>query len=369
MLTRGITALGGRFLGTADDRRFARHVLTIACGTLAAQLVTVAAAPVLARLYPPEAFGIFGALIGLGTVLGAVAGLKYELAIILEKSEAEALDALRLVIAVVAAFTLALTCVTIVGGSALARLLQIQGAGPLLLAGPVFAFLFGCSQALSFWATRHECWAVQAQGEVVRNGITTGCQLAFGLLAAGPIGLVGGRVFGELGILMRLWRSARLHVSDGAGKRLAIHADCARLWSLATKRRELALYQTPRALLHTVVAHFPALLLIVLASPAIAGLYWFAARLLRMLVTLLANAVRRVFLKGAVAIHHAGHCTRPFLIRVTLLLGLAGILPTLVLGVEGPALFAFAGLAVGATGPSRDMIVRASTPAGATGRV
>jgi O-antigen/teichoic acid export membrane protein len=329
--------------GTADDRRFARHVLTIACGTLAAQLVTVAAAPVLARLYPPEAFGVFGALIGLGTVLGAVAGLKYELAIILEKSEAEALDALRLVIAVVAAFTLVLTCGTIVGGSALARLLQIQGVGPLLLAGPVFALLFGCSQALSFWATRHERWAVQAQGEVARNGITTGYQLAFGLLAAGPIGLVGGRVFGELGILMRLWRGARLHVSDGgAGKRLAVDADCARLWSLATKHRDLALYQTPRALLHTVLAHFPALLLIVLASPAIAGLYWFAARLLRMLVTLLANAVRRVFFKGAVAIHHAGHCTRPFLIRVTLLLGLAGILPTLVLGVEGPALFAFA---------------------------
>jgi MFS family permease len=30
---------------------------------------------------------------------------------------------------------------------------------------------------------------------------------------------------------------------------------------------------------------------------------------------------------------------------------------------------AVAGLCVGATGPSRDMIVRASTPAGATGRV
>ena len=38
-------------------------------------------------------------------------------------------------------------------------------------------------------------------------------------------------------------------------------------------------------------------------------------------------------------------------------------------GASLPALFAFAGLAVGATGPSRDMIVRASTPAGATGRV
>jgi O-antigen/teichoic acid export membrane protein len=343
MPTRAIAALQGWLPGTADDRRFARHVLTIACGTLAAQLVTVAAAPVLARLYPPEAFGAFGALIGLGTVLGVVAGLKYELAIILEKSEADALDALRLVIAVVAAFTLVLSCGTILGGSALARLLEIEGGGPILLAGPVFALLFGCSQALSFWATRHERWAVQGQGEVARNVTTAGCQLAFGLLAAGPIGLVGGRVFGELGILMRLWRGAGLHRAhvDG-GNRLVVDADCARLRSLAIKHRELALYQTPRALLHSVLAHLPALLLVVLASPAIAGLYWFAARLLRMLFVLVANAVRRVFFKGAVAIHQAGSCTRPFLIRITLLLGLAGILPMLVLGVEGPALFAFA---------------------------
>ena len=38
-------------------------------------------------------------------------------------------------------------------------------------------------------------------------------------------------------------------------------------------------------------------------------------------------------------------------------------------GAALPVVLAFAGLCVGATGPSRDMIVRASTPAGATGRV
>jgi O-antigen/teichoic acid export membrane protein len=102
MPTKANAALQGWLPGAADDRRFARHVLTIACGTLAAQLVTLTAAPVLARLYAPEAFGVFGALIGLGAVLGAVAGLKYELAIVLERSEADALDALRLVLAIAA---------------------------------------------------------------------------------------------------------------------------------------------------------------------------------------------------------------------------------------------------------------------------
>jgi predicted MFS family arabinose efflux permease len=41
----------------------------------------------------------------------------------------------------------------------------------------------------------------------------------------------------------------------------------------------------------------------------------------------------------------------------------------LIPGSALPVFLALAGFSVGATGPSRDMIVRASTPAGATGRV
>ena len=56
--------------------------------------------------------------------------------------------------------------------------------------------------------------------------------------------------------------------------------------------------------------------------------------------------------------------------------GLAGSAATIFLIASGalqaaalPVAFAFAGFSVGATAPSRDLIVRASTPAGATGRV
>jgi predicted MFS family arabinose efflux permease len=50
---------------------------------------------------------------------------------------------------------------------------------------------------------------------------------------------------------------------------------------------------------------------------------------------------------------------------LTILLVAMGQVP----GAALPATLALAGFAVGATGPSRDLIVRASTPAGATGRV
>ena len=336
------TAVFQRWLSRpASEGRFVQHVLTLASGTLAAQFVTVAAAPLLARSYSPEAFGIFGALIGLGAVLGGVSGLKYELAIVLEREEASASDALRLTLSIAAAFAVVFLLAAALVGS-LSNSLPDHNL--LLLLLPVFVLFSGWSMALGFWATRHEYWAVQAQGVLARNLGTAGCQLGLSLLTTGPLGLVAGRVVGELLMLVRLWHDVRSRGAAG-DSRAPLHlteASGSRLRTLAAKHRELPLYQAPRAFLRSATVHLPALLLVAFASPVVAGLYWFASRLLRMLVEMLGNAVRRVFFKGAVAIHQEGNGTRPFLIRVTVLLGIAGLAPMLGLAAEGPALFAFA---------------------------
>jgi len=69
----------------------------------------------------------------------------------------------------------------------------------------------------------------------------------------------------------------------------------------------------------------------------------------------------------------AGRTERHDLVAASgLALGAAAMLLIASGGVPGaalPAILGCAGLAIGATGPSRDMIVRASTPSGATGRV
>ena len=342
------TAVFQRWLSRpVSEGRFVRHVLTLASGTLAAQLVTVAAAPLLARAYSPEAFGIFGALIGLGAVLGGVAGLKYELAIVLERGEASASDALRLTLSIAAAFA-GVVLMAAVLASSLFNPLKLSDHNLLLLLLPVFALLSGWSTALGFWATRHEYWAVQAQSVLARNLGTAGCQLGLSLFATGPLGLTTGRVVGELFAFVRLWHGIR---PARGGSQTWMHfgrtsngdrTNGSRLQALAAKHRELPLYQAPRAFLRSATVHLPVLLLTGCASPIVAGLYWFAARLLRMPVETAGNAVRRVFFKGAVALHQEGNSTRSFLISVTALLGVAGLAPMLVLAAKGPELFAFA---------------------------
>jgi MFS family permease len=76
-----------------------------------------------------------------------------------------------------------------------------------------------------------------------------------------------------------------------------------------------------------------------------------------------------IFMGGFIATRASRH---DLVAATGLALGAAAILVVAAGGVPGaalPAAFALAGFVLGATGPSRDLIVRAATPAGATGRV
>src|SRR5690349_5416687 len=57
--------------------RFLRNVAAVISGTVAAQAVTVACAPLIARQYGPAAFGVLGSFTALLGVVGPVAALSY----------------------------------------------------------------------------------------------------------------------------------------------------------------------------------------------------------------------------------------------------------------------------------------------------
>jgi hypothetical protein len=65
-------------------------VRNIAAGAAAAQAVTFAVAPLIARLFGPEAFGLQGVFNSVVVLLAAVAALGYPMVIVLPKRDADA---------------------------------------------------------------------------------------------------------------------------------------------------------------------------------------------------------------------------------------------------------------------------------------
>lgn len=73
---------------------FGADVLKIAGGTVFAQLLTVIATPVLARICGPDAFGMLALFTSITTTIAAVSCLRYEMSIMLPRSDKDAANLL-----------------------------------------------------------------------------------------------------------------------------------------------------------------------------------------------------------------------------------------------------------------------------------
>ena len=65
--------------------KFVRNVAIVATGTAGAQAITMAFAPIITRIYGPEAFGLLGTFMAILAVLTPVAALTYPIAIVLPR--------------------------------------------------------------------------------------------------------------------------------------------------------------------------------------------------------------------------------------------------------------------------------------------
>lgn len=149
-------------------------------------MITVAAAPILTRLYGPESFGVLATFASILALLNVVSSLRYELAIAVAEDDDEAIALVWLCFVLVAIST-ALTALGVaLLGNHLVGLLDQPALKPLLWLLPVGVLLMGLYQPLSYWAIRRKQFGLLAQ--------TKFRQSIFGVainLVAAPLGTIG----------------------------------------------------------------------------------------------------------------------------------------------------------------------------------
>ena len=123
---------------------FATDVLKLVTGTTFAQIIAILASPLLTRLYGPEAFGFLALFTSITSIIGVIACMRYEMAIMLPKTDEEAanLPALCLLsVAVVCGLTMP---ALYFGADALLSPLKAPGPGSYLILASPFVFAGGC---------------------------------------------------------------------------------------------------------------------------------------------------------------------------------------------------------------------------------
>lgn len=302
----------------------ARLVSLVAGGNAAGQIITLAAAPVLARLYTPHAFGEFAIVVSITSVVAAMATLCFDQAIHAPAAREDAATIARLALRyamLTSGASIALVATAIVGFAAPAHLWLL----PTLIAANAFSATF------SNLANREALFASLVRARLI--GAVVGTIATLGLFHAGTWGLICGQTLGALASAVALGR-VFAHTAPPAGTG-------APLAELRRRFRSYPLWRLPADLINTSVSQVPLWIFGNVFGTTTAGYFSLVHRLYQAPVTLLGNALREVFVREAGAAYRTrGECATEFdqFARTLAAIGLLVCLPVVCFG---PAIFAF----------------------------
>jgi O-antigen/teichoic acid export membrane protein len=316
---------------------FARQIITVAGGTVIAQAIPVLASPLLTRLYAPAEFGSLALYLSLVAVGAIAATGRYELAILLPADQKEARALTQLTLSVSAAATVLFFAVAVCVYLGWIVVPAWRPLGATILLVPIGILLTACYQTLGYWLNRHTRYKVLASSRIAQSAGMLGTQLGAG--AANPIGatLIFGHLVGQItGIVTQVWRgmqSAELRLGpvDRSGVRRAAV-------SYARYPKYLVVGHVANAL----SSQLPVLLLAALFSPAVAGLYALAERVLVLPSSVIGSAIGDVYRQRAAAEYQQhGNCRALYVRTLRQLIALS-VLPCVTIMSFGPRLFRLA---------------------------
>ncbi len=270
-----------------DRRLYLRHFFELLTGTAAAQFITLASYPLLGRLYTPEDFGVLAIFTTASVILGAIACVRYDIAIPIARHSARfavywLCVMLSLVVGAVAAFG-AIGYDYWVGTG-------VSFAMTLLLGLSVF--LTGFCTASTLLLLRHDRYRAASNSIVVRTGGAAAVQILLAFVWGGGTGLVAGYCSGLLlqalilVMVMRrttIWRRPRIVHIAAVSRRFA----------------HQAAVDVPSILLAVVSTNILNAFLLVLYDARTVGMYSLANRMVFVPFQTFNDALSRVFFQKA----------------------------------------------------------------------
>lgn len=306
-------------------------------GTVIAQGLMIASAPILSRLYNPEAFGIFSLYTSVVSIWAVVSTWRYELAIVLPKKDEDAASILFLSCLIVLLMSVLSMVFILIFGDWLAAMLGSSKLKPWLWWVPISIFGTGLYQSLNYWSTRRKSFKRLSISQVLRSTGVVTTQISGGIGKLGASGLIGGQVAGQLiaSIVLgfQVWKDDRYTL------RKPIRFS--RLKKQASEHSKFPKYSAPQALLNSISQNLPPILLAYFFNPAVVGLYALSLKLLQLPINLVGESVRQVFYQKISEAYNNKQNTYRLLKKATIGLALIAIIPTLIIILYGPELLSF----------------------------
>jgi O-antigen/teichoic acid export membrane protein len=316
---------------------FVRGLAILTSASLLQNLITFASAPIVARLFAPEEFGIAGLIQTLGVLPVLCATGQYYLALGIARSRGESVNLAMLSVLLAPLLALALLPPVLVLQAYRESLPAfLVPVAPYFWTILIFMIAGGVLAVARLWEIRHAHYKPMVANRLIESGGIAAFQIGFGLLGAGPLGLIIGRWIGTAAAAVH---GLRL-VLGQIGRRGLRTVSLRRMRLLAIRHWRLPLYQLPANGLNEATRQLMPIMLAIFYSLESVGFFWFANRLLERPAIVFGSNVGRVFYQHAADRRQAGQRVSGLFWRSTGVLLAVSAVPFGAVIAFGPPLFA-----------------------------
>lgn len=289
------------------------HVLTLASGTLVAQLLPLLLSPLLTRIYSPTEFGQFAFWLAVITVAAPLATMRYDQAIITADSE-QIPDLIRICFAMSVGWSLVgIGCALWFAEASNSPLASAPAVYAWLL--PVGIFLTAQFNTLYSLNTRQENYKLLARATAQRSGAIGIAQVFLGWVRNGGPGLIIGQVLGQLVALSSMSRAAVAALnSEGSTSRSDRYSSAV---ATARANRKFPAFSTPAALANELALQLFPLLATPLYGMAALGHYALVQRMLATPSGVIGSAIGQVYFRNIAEQHRNGSPNRRLFLATT----------------------------------------------------
>lgn len=319
--------------------RFARNVAVLASGTAGAQAITIVFAPVITRIYGPEAFGLLGTFMAILAVATPLAAMAYPVAIVLPKDDRDAFGLIRLSIYVSIVMALSIAAFLWMGGGWLSALLGAQSVAAFLLLIPVAMLFSAWMQIAHQWLVRKNEFSVIARTTVAQSLIVNSTKTGIGWLNPAGAVLIVIAAAGSVLHAAMLFVGAKYRYRPVV--QVGERSKPLPLKTLARKYWDFPLYRAPQNFINAASQSLPILMLSAFFGPAAAGFYTLGKMVMGMPSGLVGKAVADVFYPKITEAAHKGENLARKVVQATFLLFVVGIVPFGLVMAFGPTMFVF----------------------------
>ena len=271
---------------------FSKNSISLITGSALSQAIPAGLSPILTRIYTPEEYGLVAVFMSVAGIFAIMATAKYDTAIIIPKSDKEAVNIIALSFLFTLLASLLSLFIVYFFNQNIVDFLDKPEISNWLYFIPFMVVLSGINQSMQMWSTRKKRFKRISNNMIIGTATGSTFNLSFGLSGLGVLGLLYAMFISQI---VSLWHL--VHRSFRNDKQLIKYMNSSSIIKVAKKYKKMPLLLLPTALIDNVRIASLNILIIHFFTTAILGQLSLAFKVIRVPMTIIYSALIQVFMQ------------------------------------------------------------------------